>query len=282
MTTTAYNTYDADLTGSSFENILTQTEHILEDNAGFLEFCNRNSNALKSGGLKDMRVYRTAFCKKYLENKTPLDRSGFLAVVAATSVVQTKSRVMRVVKGLDSPAIQTAATKILGDFRDKRAQTNDIDTFLVVNLRTAFPDLIMLVRMVNSDLLSNSPFTNDAGNKVNVKEWYRSPCFGQLALDKASQDQHREYMQYFWTNEVTGSGSGWNADSEAWYNRTTATDQVRLPDIGTVTAKMSGADDAGTASTRYTTADVQAYATALHTYITAAAPVAAGNAFAPP
>lgn len=276
----AYNVYDVDLAGSSFANILTQTEHVLSDNAGFLKFCSRNSAAIKSGGLKDMRVYRTLFMNKYMKGATPGQRAGFLAVIAATSVVQTKSRVMRVIKGLDVAQIRTDATRILGDFRDKRSQTNDIDTFLVVNLRTAFPDIVMLVRMANSELSANMPFTDEAGAPTNVLEWYRSPCMGQLALDDASQATHRSYMQFFWTNEVTGTGKGWDADSLAWYNRTTATDLVRLPTIGTVAPLMSGADSAGAANTRYTTADVVTYAAALRAAIDAEAAVAAGNPFA--
>lgn len=276
----AYNTYNADLAGSSFANILTQTEHILGDNVGFLKFCEQNATAIKSGGLKDMRVYRTVFLTKYMHGKSPAERAGFLGTVAGTAVVQTKSRVLRVIKAYHNPDMVRQCTRVLGDFRDKRSETNDIDTFLVVNLRTAFPEIVMLVRMVSAELVSNTTYTDGAGAAVNIFEWERSPCYGQLALDPVAQANHKNYMQYFWTNEVTGPGAKWDADSAAWYDRTTATDAVELPAVAGITCAKSGVDPSGAANTRYTIGDIRTYATALRAHISGAAAVAAGNPFA--
>jgi len=275
-----YSSYDVDLAGATFADLLTQTTHIIADNDGFLKFCSRNSRVLKSGGLKDLRVYRGIFNTKYLQGKGAMERASFLAVIAATSVVQTKSRVTRVIKGLDSPSIRTGAGRILGDFRDKRAQTNDIDTFLVINLRTAYPELVVLIRMVNSELQGNTVFADSRGTNVNIVEWARSPCLGQLALDPATQAMHKEYMQYFWTEEVTGAGSGWDADSAGWYDRTTALDLIELPTIGGVVPVKTGSDAAGNANSCYTMRDLTTYATAIRANIEGLASIAAGNPFA--
>jgi hypothetical protein len=275
----AYNTYDVDLTGSTFANLLTQTDFIIADNAGLFKFAASNQDAIKSGGLKDMRVYRQTFLHKFVDKKPALDRAGFFAVVMATAVVQTKSRVMRVVKGYKSPTISTAAIKVLGDFRDKRSMTNDIDTFVVVNLRTAFPEIIIITRMLIDSYRANESFTDSSNNVVNVQGWFRSPCSGQLAIDDATQATHMSYMEFFWKKEVTGSSATWTADDESWYGRTTKTDLVLLPEVAGVKCPMSGADSAGVANSRYTMADLNKFAVDIAAVINAEAPQAAGMPF---
>jgi len=275
----APNTYDADLTGASFDQLLANIQYVIDDNPGLFKYVHTHSVKFATGGLKNMRVYRGIFNTRYLYGKTPVQRAGFIIVVFSTSVVQTKSRCSRVINALPDTPAKRSANLILQDFKDTRRLANDADSFMIVNLRTAYPELIMIARIVNTELQAERTITKDDATTLTRPGWYFNPCMGQLAIDDAAQDEHMSYMRYFWTQEVSGAGAVWNTESETWYGRTTASDNIMLPEVYGCTCAMTGTVAGSPPNSRYTITDICNYATDVYSAMLAAGPLADTNVF---
>lgn len=263
--------YDVDMNAPDFDVILGHTLFIIQDNPGMMHYLVTHQETIMRGGMKNSRVYRMLMSRAFLQNKTAVQRAGFLVVLAAAAFVQRKSRVSRVVASLPNSVTKTAATVVLNSFFDTRGQNgaNDVNTFMIVNLRAAFPELVTLIRIVLMRAEAPMAWALNPGTPAAVAEnwaaWMHSGAVAQLNLDATGKDMYRNWSEYYWTSIVTGAGAGWKPDSNAWYDRTARTDYYRMPDFLGVTINLSGADAAGTANTRYTLADLQTYATAVQT-----------------
>jgi len=284
----AHENYNFDFTSADFAAIEQNMTWILANNTGALLEAINNAGVLETGGMKNSKMYRFTFNRRFLHGRNDDERRGWLLMIFINAFVNTRERVARVVMGLPTSNMKTAMTRILQSFRDTRGRggSDDVNTFRMVNVSGAYPDLVTVARML---VLTNRPQSrwtmpnlnaegyavrNEDGrvafgnNQVTWEAWRMSRPVGQLAVTPQIKREYYAFNCYFWERVVTGDNAGWKADADDWWNRTTMTDYYRLPAINTphgglVTCAMTGAgtgpDGREVANSRYTWANLTEY-----------------------
>lgn len=285
--------YQEDLTALDFAGIKDNMTQVFAANPAILALVQAQSEKFLRGGLKNSKVYRTLFNRKFLHGKGQVERDGFMMVLAAAAFVQTKARVVRIIQALPTSPSKTAAETVMRAFQDKRAKagvvggSDDVNSFVVVNLRSAYPDLVLIFRMIASArdrdmtfLIPNkaTDYTVATPGAVTFSAttetwpaWMHTPAISQMNWDHTMKVRTYEWSVHYWEKVVTGANASWKADADEWWTRTSMTDNYLFPDVplagGPIICAMSGShtDAAGVvhANTRYTRQDVDAFCAAI-------------------